>query len=366
MAAPLVAVIIAVYNGERSIARAIDSVLAQQFETFEVVVVDDASRDATPSVLAAYGDRISVIRRKDNSGLAAARNHGVDRAGGEFVAFLDADDVWLPGRLAKTIEALQTHPTTTMAFSDVVPVDNNGLALAPTYLHPGMARPPLMEDLLEQGWWPILPSSVTIPRWIFDRVGGFAEEYKSAAGFEDTELWFLLREMGDFAFVPEPLVNYRLDPMVERMRKYAPGFGLFTARMRKRYGEPGDKLARRSAALYHWLLTVKGLRCLEAGDMHEARRALFCALRYQPSLMEPDLRLQLRAIFENGPPSGSNGNVPAVERDDVLRAWYALLPHQVALATMRRKGLLEIPPAPPSHAGFAEELLAGGAPLALY
>jgi hypothetical protein len=153
---------------------------------------------------------------------------------------------------------------------------------------------------------------VTIRRWVFDRVGGFAEDYKSAAGFEDTELWFLLRELGDFAFVPEPLVNYRLAPIVERMRKYAPGFGLFAARMRKRYGEAGDKLARRCAALYHWLLTVK------------------------------------------------------VERDDVLRAWHALLPHQAALGTMRRKGLLEIPPAPSSHAGFAEELLAGGAPLALY
>jgi glycosyltransferase involved in cell wall biosynthesis len=366
MAAPLASAIIAVYNGEGCVARAIDSVLAQQFESFEVIVVDDASRDATPRVLAGYGDRIRVIRRKRNRGLAAARNYGVDHARGHFVAFLDADDVWLPGRLAKTIEALQTHPTTTMAFSDVVPVDNKGLALAPTYLHPGMARPPLMEDLLEEGWWPILPSSVTIRRWVFDRVGGFAEEYKNAAGFEDTELWFLLRELGDFAFVPEPLVNYRLAPIVDRMRKYAPGFGLFAARMRKRYGEPGDKLARRCAALYHWLLTVKGLRCLEAGEMHEARRALFCALRYQPSLMWPAMRHQLRALLENGPPSASNGNVPAVERDDVLRAWYALLPHQAALATMRRKGLLEIPPAPPSHAGFAEELLAGGAPLALY
>jgi hypothetical protein len=108
------------------------------------------------------------------------------------------------------------------------------------------------------------------------------------------------------------------------------------------------------------------LRCLEAGDMREARRALFCALQYQPSLERPDLRRQLHAIFEHGPPSASNGNVPAVERDDVLRAWHALLPHQAALGTMRRKGLLEIPPAPSSHACFAEELLAGGAPLALY
>jgi glycosyltransferase involved in cell wall biosynthesis len=367
MAAPLVAVIIAVYNGEECVARAIDSVLAQQFESFELTVVDDASRDNTPRVLAGYGDRIRVIRREKNRGLAAARNKGVDvTPGGQFVAFLDADDAWLQGRLTKTVEALQTHPTTTMAFSDVVPVGPDGVPLAPTYLHPGMARPPLMEDLLEEGWWPILPSSVTIRRWVFDRVGGFAEEYKGAAGYEDTELWFLLRELGDFAFVPEPLVNYRLDPMVERMRKYAPGFRLFADRMRKRYGEPGEKLARRSAALYHWLLTVKGLRCLGAGDMREARRALFCALRYQPSLAQPGLHHQLRAIFKNGPAAVSNGNVPAVDRRDVLRAWYSLMPHRAALEAMRRTGLLEIPPAPSSHAGFAEELLAGGAPLALY
>ncbi|MGH7914590.1 MAG: glycosyltransferase family 2 protein [Candidatus Binataceae bacterium] len=366
MAAPLVSAIIAVYNGEGCVARAIDSALAQQFESFEVMVVDDASRDATPRVLAGYGDRIRVIRRKRNRGLAAARNHGVDHARGQYVAFLDADDVWLSGRLAKTVEALQTHPTTTMAFSDVVPVDDNDIALAPTYLHPGMARPPLMEDLLEEGWWPILPSSVTIRRWVFDRVGGQTEQFRGAGGFDDTELWFLLREMGDFAFVPEPLVRYRLTPFVERMLKYSPGFGLFAARMRKRYGEPGDRLARRCAALYRWLLTVKGLRSLEAADMREARRALFCALRYQPSLARPDLRRQLLTIFKNRPALASNGSVPAFDRDDVLRAWYALLPHRAALEAMRRNGLLEIPPPPPSHAGFAEELLAGRAPLALY
>ena len=366
MAASLVSAIIAVYNGEGCVARAIDSVLAQQFESFELIVVDDASRDATPRVLAGYGDRLRVIRRKRNRGLAASRNHAVDHARGQFVAFLDADDVWLPGRLAKTVEALETHPTTTLALSDVVPVGPDGVPLAPTYLHPGMARPPLMEDLLEEGWWPILPSTVTIHRWAFNRVGGVAEENKGAAGFEDTELWFLLRELGDFAFISEPLVNYRLAPMVERMHKYEPGFRMFAARMRKRYGEPGDKLARRCAALYHWLLTVKGLRCLEAGEMREARRALSCALRYQPSLTQPRLRHQLHAIFENRPAAASNGSAPAVDRDDVLRAWYALLPHRAALEVMRRTGLLEIPPAPSSHAGFAQELLAGGAPLALY
>jgi glycosyltransferase involved in cell wall biosynthesis len=366
MAAPLVSATIAVYNGEECVARAIDSVLAQQFDSFELIVVDDASRDSTPKVLAGYGDRIRIIRRKRNRGLAAARNHAVDHAQGRYVAFLDADDVWLPGRLAKTLELLESRPTTTLAFSDVVPVGDGGVPLAPTYLHPGAARSPLMEELLEEGWWPILPSTVTIRRWVFDRVGGFAEEYKGASGFEDTELWFLLRELGDFAFVPEPLVKYRLGPMVERMRKYAPGFGLFAERVRKRYGEAGARLTRRSAALYHWLLTVKGLRCLEAGEMREARRALFCALHYQPDLAPPGLGDQLHAVFENSSAAASNGKAPAARRDDVVRAWYALLPHRRALEAMRRKGLLEIPPPPSSHAGFAEELLAGRVPLAIY
>src|SRR4029077_21148193 len=122
------------------------------------------------------------------------------------------------------------------------------------------------------------------------------------------------------------LVSYRLSPMVGRMRKYAPGFGLFAERMRKRYGEAGARLARRSAALYHWLLTVKGLRCLEAGEMREARRALFCALRYQPDLTPPGLSDQLHAVFENGSAADLNGRAPTTGRHDVLRAWYALLP----------------------------------------
>src|SRR4029077_4925547 len=131
------------------------------------------------------------------------------------------------------------------------------------------------------------------------------------------------------------LVSYRLSPMVGRMRKYAPGFGLFAERMRKRYGEAGARLAVRSAALYHWLLTVKGMRCLEAGDMREARRALFCALRYEPGRWRPGLRHQLGALFKNGRGASANGNPPARTRDDVLRAWYARLPHRAALEAMR-------------------------------
>lgn len=376
---PLVTAIIAVYNGEASIRRAIDSVLNQDFTDFELLVINDASRDSTSRILRSYGDRIRVISRLRNRGLAEARNLAVRRAKGRYVAFLDADDVWLPDRLGKTLSALQSSKTASLAFSDVVPVDENYAPLAPSYLHPGMARAPTMENLLDEGWWPILPSTVIIHRWAFKRAGGFGKGFRGASGFEDTEFWFLLREFTDFVFVPEPLVQYRLAPFLERMRKYAPGFRLFARHLRRRYGVRGDHAVRRCAALYRWLLTVKGLRSVQAGDMKHARQALFCVLRYQA-----DVRLQDR-LSELMPADAVNleeidsANVaaqaseqangteePDPERwNNLRRAYYSLLPQRQALALMSRAGLLEIPPPPPSHEGFAKEFLAGGEPLAL-
>lgn len=363
---PLVSAIIAVYNGEGYIARAIDSVFAQTFKTDEVelIVIDDASQDSTPKILKGYADRARIVTKKKNHGLAAARNLAAALAKGDYVAFLDADDIWFPERLTKTVSALQDTPTATMAFSDVVPVNESDLPMAPSYIHPSMARGPGMEDLLREGWWPILPSTVLIHRWAFNRVGGFTEKFRGAAGFEDTELWFSLRELGEFAFVPESLVMYRLSPLVARMRKYAPGFALFADRLRKQYGEQGDQTINRSSALYRWLLTLKGLRCLEAGDMPQAREALSCVLRYQKDLRPLRLRDQIRMLLANGDSAArTNGDVST---DDVRRALYSRLPQRLAIARMQREGLFEPPPPPPGYEDFAEELFTGKLPLALY
>jgi glycosyltransferase involved in cell wall biosynthesis len=375
MPLPLVSVVIAVYNCETFVARAIDSALDQDYRQenghpyFDVIVVDDASRDLTPEILGHYESCVRIIRKKKNHGLAAARNLGVALAKGDLVAFLDADDVWLKSRLSRTVayleDARRRDPGVVMAFSDVVPVDDKTVALAPNYIHAGLTRSPTWEELLE-GWWPILPSTVLIDRAEFNKVGGFTEEYHGASGFEDSELWMSLRQRGEFVCVPEPVVLYRLTPFVERMRKYAPGFGLFRRRMRERYGADGETLGLRCGALYRWMLTVKGLRCLEEGDMTEARRALFCALNYQDDPHPVSLRHHLRALLSvNGTPAQTNG-AGAIDMNDVRRATYSMLPHQSAVDTMRRKGLLEIPPPPPTHVGFAEELLAGELPLALY
>ena len=106
---PLVSVIIPTYNSSQYIKEAIDSVLAQTYKNFEIIVIDDGSTDNTKEVLAPY---LSVIKYiyKNNGGPASARNRGIKEANGEFVAFLDADDVWKPDRLARGVDILDQRP----------------------------------------------------------------------------------------------------------------------------------------------------------------------------------------------------------------------------------------------------------------
>ena len=106
--APRVSVVIPTYNRAGCLPRAIDSVLAQTFDDYEIIVIDDGSSDNTSEVLAAYGDRVCVVKQV-NQGVSAARNHGIRVARGEFVAFLDSDDEWLPRKLEAQVQYLNSH-----------------------------------------------------------------------------------------------------------------------------------------------------------------------------------------------------------------------------------------------------------------
>ncbi len=106
---PTVSVIIPTYNRAHLLGRAIESVLDQTYQDFEIIVVDDASADETEEVVKSFGDdRINHIRHQKNKGGSAARNTGIKAARGEFIAFLDSDDEWVPKKLEKEIDRLQT------------------------------------------------------------------------------------------------------------------------------------------------------------------------------------------------------------------------------------------------------------------
>lgn len=161
--APLsISVIIPVYNGAAFLAEALASVLAQQRQPLEIIVVDDGSTDNTASIVQQFGAAVRYIQRA-NGGPAAARNTGIRAATGLLLAFLDADDRWTPDKLSRQTDYLHAHPQV-----DYV------LARMHAFLQPGLAWPTrLNQTHYQQDPVAVLLSAALIRRAVFDRVGNF-------------------------------------------------------------------------------------------------------------------------------------------------------------------------------------------------
>ncbi len=286
-----VAVIIPVFNGAATVGAAIRSALEQNFAgDYEVIVVDDGSTDTTAAILASFGARIRIVSQA-NRGLAAARNAGAAAASGsEYLAFLDADDLWTPDKLALTVAPLDRNRAAVLAYTDVVTVDDHGEVVAQSLIEPRQAHAPSMDELLHE-WWPILPSTVAIRRDAFERCGRFCEEFRGAAGHEDVDCWLRARELGEFIYVNQPLVRYRVNPDAAQMLKYQSNFTLFARRVRNHYGARGRPLLRAMRRGYVTAFGYRGLVAMRDGDMRTARRAFLGALSYAPLHLKTTLRL---------------------------------------------------------------------------
>ena len=146
---PKVSVIMPVYNGARFVAEAIESVLAQTWQDWELTIIDDGSTDSTPSILKAFSDPRIIIIRQENRGEGAARNVGLDTAMGEYVAFLDADDLYLSNALADLVAYLDVHPQVDAVFSDGYLCDEGGKPLMRLSEHrPGVYTDNILEPLV--------------------------------------------------------------------------------------------------------------------------------------------------------------------------------------------------------------------------
>src|SRR5450755_820624 len=136
---PRVSVIVPAYNAAVYLPHAIDSVLAQTFVDWEIVVVDDGSTDHTQSVVESYrpalADKLQYIHQS-NHGLPAARNTGIKAARGEFIALLDADDVWLPQRLERGVQVLDSDPEIGLVHARVARIDTKGMVIGQLKVDP--------------------------------------------------------------------------------------------------------------------------------------------------------------------------------------------------------------------------------------
>jgi glycosyltransferase involved in cell wall biosynthesis/GT2 family glycosyltransferase len=206
-AAPLVTVLLAVHDGEPYVQAALASVLGQTVSDLELLVVDDASGDGTPGILAALEDsRVRVLRNDAQRGLAASLNRGLDEARGAYVARLDADDVAMPRRLERQLARIQTEPNVAVVGSAVLELDEAWRVGAAHAMPAGVA---------ELRWASLFSSpffhpSVLVERDVLERNGlrydtGFEES-------EDYDLWARLLEVGEGDNLADPLVLYRVHP----------------------------------------------------------------------------------------------------------------------------------------------------------
>lgn len=215
MNSPQVAVIIPVRNGEHFIAQAIDSILSQTLADLEILVVDDASTDRTTEIIQSYTDpRLRVLSNPQRMGVSASRNRAMAETRSPYVAFLDADDVSYPERLAKQIAFLESHPNVVIVGSHLDYIDAAGKLLYSE--HPGQ-RPcepnELRKELLKRAC--ILPSTATGRTSALVQAGGFPKSDYA----EDHELWSQLAVNHDLAILPECLVAYRHHPNQATFRK---------------------------------------------------------------------------------------------------------------------------------------------------
>jgi glycosyltransferase involved in cell wall biosynthesis len=200
-----VSAIIPTYNYGRFLREAIDSTLAQTYPALEVIVVDDGSTDDTPQILASYGDRIRAIRQ-ENLGVGAARNTGIAAAQGEYLAFLDSDDIWRPRKLECDVARFTADPDVGMVHCGAETFDNTGKTISVSLGGlEGWVAPDLLR--LDREVIAAPGSGMTVRKSIAEELGGYDPRLQPS---EDWDFCYRVACRYRVGFVPEVLVRYRL------------------------------------------------------------------------------------------------------------------------------------------------------------
>lgn len=232
MADPLISCIVPVYNGERFLAEALDSILGQTYRPLEVIVVDDGSTDATAEIAARYAPQVTCLRQ-DNRGAASAKNLGVSASRGNLIAFLDADDLWLPGKLERQAAWLGERPGFCLCLTRFQNFWMPELAAEAQQYRDGPLGQPLSA-------WQI--GTVLASRETFDRAGPFPDV---RVGNENM-LWFLraAKAGANIEVLPEVLMRRRFHDGNDTRRGTAHELELFLPIVRAwrsfRHGRTGE------------------------------------------------------------------------------------------------------------------------------
>jgi glycosyltransferase involved in cell wall biosynthesis len=265
-----VAVVTPVLNGERFLRETLESVLAQEGPAIELLVVDGGSTDDTLAILRAYGDRVRWISGKDR-GQADAINKGVALTGGDVVAYLNADDVWLPGAVARAVEAFAADPGVDVVYGAAQFVDADGRTIAPYPTQP-LTRPNLERAC------PVCQPASFVRRTAWERAGGLATGHDYAF---DYDLWARLEAAGARAVMLEEIVA------TSRLHDQAKSLAARPAAYREAV-EVAQRYFGYVAPTWAWGMACAqtgrgdGVLTPSGGGMREAALALAIGLRHNP------------------------------------------------------------------------------------
>jgi glycosyltransferase involved in cell wall biosynthesis len=303
-ATPLVSVIIAAYNRADIISETIDSVLAQSYPNIELIVVDDESPDDTWEVLRSYGDRITAVQRK-NGGYGAARNTGLQYARGEYIAWLDCDDIYDPDMTALQVGVLESRKDAVIVSTDYQAFDERGprAGSVRTYYAaftriPGGAdtiyettetfdpatvpwvrgqrsgpltlrRGRVLQHLLQGAF--LHPPTVMMRRSALLEAGNLDETLPNSIEYP---FWFRLAKLGEFAFIDSPLLRYRISPKQASGELNAPNLTRGILQVLKELPAREPEIVRASPALYRRRLAESHLHAARAHAEIDRGRAL--------------------------------------------------------------------------------------------
>lgn len=280
---PKVSVVIPAYNAAQYICETIDSVLSQTYKDYEIIVVDDGSTDNTKEILQPHMGKIRYMY-KENGGPASARNVGIKNAQGEYIAFLDSDDLWLPEKLEKQVRYFEEYPEVGLVFTDCIRFNEKG-----SEERHNLKKGLISDDMFVNIWWEnLIPNlTVMVRKSCFEKVGVF-DESKQIVSVEDREMWLRIAREYRVGYLEEALAKYRIRQnglmrsnidrsrtagriIIDKYWKYV-----------ERRGYSRKLLHRR---LYEFYFDY-GFCHFYVGNLQDARKPLLRALKYNPMSFE--------------------------------------------------------------------------------
>ncbi|MGH9597555.1 MAG: glycosyltransferase family 2 protein [Edaphobacter sp.] len=272
---PKVDVIVPAYNTAKYLKAAIESVIAQTFDDWRIVLVDDGSTDNTPELVAPYvellGPKLKYIRQA-NRGLPGARNVAIENSDAEFLALLDADDVWLPCRLSESLKCFEGRPEVGLSYGYISRIDQDGVVFQ-TFAERQRHAEGKIAPYIYMKETDLCCPSITFRRKCVEEVGGFDESLRAT---EDRDLWLRIALRYEVALVPTIIAYYRTlpDSMSTDSTRMLTAQLQFVA---KHYGAPGCGFRERRIALgrvYRQHAETLGSRGQVGAAMRSAMRSL--------------------------------------------------------------------------------------------